>query len=125
MPSDASGHCSPCSSIPGRVDPSRAVARSVNKQLMASGRCSDTSCPGTCLCELEQATGDALSACQSDPNATTPGYCYIDASLGLGDAALLGECPGQRGLRFVGEDTPRNGAQTFIACVGAPFADPQ
>ena len=56
-------------------------------------------------------------------DASAPGYCYIDASLNLGDAGLVQDCPAQRGLRFVGNDTPRNGAQTFIACVGAPFVD--
>jgi hypothetical protein len=88
-----------------------------------AGRCADRSCSELCLCEIQQATGPDLEACQRDAQASSPGYCYIDGSLNLGDSTLLGDCPNQRGLRFIGEDTPRNGAQTFIACVGASFAD--
>jgi hypothetical protein len=123
LPADAQGTCAPCTGIVGRTDPSTAVARSVQRQLESLGQCSDPGCPGTCLCEIEQSLGAELEACQKDANASAPGYCYIDAALKLGNPGLVQDCPGQRGLRFVGDDTPRNGAQTFIACVGAPFGD--
>jgi hypothetical protein len=123
LPADEQGQCAPCSSVPGRTDPKPAIVSSVHRQLQDLNSCSDPSCPGTCLCEIEQSLGDELTACQRDADASAPGYCYIDASLNLGDPALVQDCPGQRGLRFVGDDTPRNGAQTFIACVGAPFGN--
>src|SRR5690606_6957259 len=93
------------------------------EQLVSVGRCQGTVCPETCLCEIEQAVGEDLTACQSDPNASAPGYCYIDQALQIGDPGLIEGCPNLRGLRFVGEDTPRTGSQTFIACIGAAFAD--
>ena len=123
MPTDQQGQCTPCGSVVGRTDPKPEVRRSVNRQLRSTGRCSDSTCAGTCLCEIEQSTGDDLTDCQNEAGASSPGYCYIDASIPLGNPALVQDCPGDRGLRFVGEDTPRNGAQTFIACVGAPFGD--
>lgn len=123
VPADAQGQCQPCSAVPGRLDPNPKVARSVHRELISSGRCTTLECPGTCLCEIQQSQGDELTACQTREDASAPGYCYIDASLNLGDAGLVQDCPAQRGLRFVGNDTPRNGAQTFIACVGAPFVD--
>jgi len=123
MPADAQGQCEPCSAVPGRLDPSDKVARSVRGELVDSGRCNTLACPGICLCEIQQAQADDLTACQTRTDASAPGYCYIDASIPLGDPALVQDCPAQRGLRFVGNDTPRNGAQTFIACVGAPFVD--
>ncbi|HEU5075909.1 MAG TPA: hypothetical protein VFU02_17065, partial [Polyangiaceae bacterium] len=123
LPANAQGQCEPCSAVPGRRDPEAKLARSVRRELQAGGRCTTADCPGTCLCEIEQSEGTELDACQTESNASSPGYCYIDAALSLGDPALVQDCPGQRGLRFVGADTPRNGAQTFIACVGASFAD--
>ncbi len=123
LPRDASGQCEPCSSIRGRQAPNLRVARAVRGQLDDVGRCRDASCEEYCLCEIQQAEGADLTACQTDPSASTPGYCYIDAEAKVGDPALVQDCPNQRGLRFVGDETPRNGAQTFIACVGAAFGD--
>lgn len=123
LPRDEQGQCQPCSTVPGRTDPEAAISRSVKKELVSAERCRDASCPEVCLCEIEQATGDELGACQNDASANAPGYCYIDGAIPVGNPALVQDCPGERGLRFVGDDTPRNGAQTFIACVGAPFGD--
>lgn len=123
LPAGIQGQCEPCTSVPGRRDPSPEITRSVLRELRSGGRCTSPECPTTCLCEIEQSKDDALTACQNDPNANEPGYCYIDAALDVGNPALVQDCPAQRGLRFVGNDTPRNGAQTFIACVGASFAD--
>jgi hypothetical protein len=78
------------------------------------------------VCEIQQTSGDARRECQelAATSEAANGYCYIDADLGIGSEALLGTCPAtaRRTLRFVGRDTPRNGAVTFMACSGAPVA---
>jgi hypothetical protein len=55
------------------------------------------------------------------PDPAEVGWCYIDPNQGLGDPSLVATCPaGQKQiLRFVGSDTPSNGAMVLIAC-GAP-----
>ena len=101
----------------------------VLEQLAERGQCgtSDTpSCAASsfCLCELAQAEGTALDQClNSEAGSNTPGYCYVNpyGASPQGNKALVQSCdPASRQLiRFVGPDTPRPGATTFIACLGA------
>lgn len=74
-----------------------------------------------CYCEIAQASGAALTSCQSD--AVTPtgeGWCYIDASAtsGVGNPALVKNCPASaaRTLRFDGQAAPLPGATLFLSC---------
>ncbi len=124
-----------CAALSARVPVTSELDEAVRSELLARGQCAGDSgiaCSDYCVCEIEQSRGDDLVACQNDEASSSqnPGYCYIDAeridSSGqpapIGNPELLGGCqPGQRrNLRFVGENTPQNGAVTFIACTGAP-----
>src|SRR5262249_22502187 len=63
---------------------------------------------GDCICQIQALDGDASSACENDTNASTPGYCYLDAELAIGDPSLLAGCPAsmQRRIRVIGDDIP-------------------
>jgi hypothetical protein len=83
-----------------------------------------------CYCEVTQATGEELEACQSDPSepiqtesgAAVHGFCYIDAEAGVVSQEVLDEvlaaCPAteRRLIRFAGQGEPQAGATLFIAC---------
>jgi hypothetical protein len=118
------GGCEPCTTLAGRSDPADDLRLAVEKRLKRGGYCQGSDCQAFCQCQIDQPTGADLTACQSSENASAPGYCYIDEELQIGDPALVDGCPRRRGLRFVGDETPRNGSLTFIACAGAAFEDP-
>ncbi|HEY6725967.1 MAG TPA: hypothetical protein VI197_18160, partial [Polyangiaceae bacterium] len=69
LPADAQGQCEPCASVAGRLDPTPKVVRSVHRELRSTGRCTTPDCAGTGLCEIEQAVGDELQACQQRADA--------------------------------------------------------
>lgn len=118
-----------CSRMPGRraLDNPRleAVAR---ERLSLVARCTEEpgkSCPDHCLCEIVQLEGrserDPLWQCQNLPQGVDPdvfGFCYVSPAQGAGDESVVAQCPADypRRFRFVGEETPRNGAVTFVAC---------
>jgi hypothetical protein len=123
-----------CAALPGRTAPSPELDKAVKDELAKSGHCGGDSgkkCSDFCVCALSQASGPSLTSCQNDKTADveTPGYCYIDGEreddsgqpAPIGNTELVANCPAgsQRKLRFVGRDTPQNGAVTFIACMGA------
>ncbi len=118
------GSCD-CSEL-GRTAPSTEVESAVRAELELGGHCgagTGTSCDDYCVCEIVQATGDAKEACETQqaPGEGAAGYCYVDAELGIGNPELVGNCPPteRRTLRFVGEDIPKKGSVTFMACAGA------
>lgn len=77
-----------------------------------------------CACEIEQLQRDALEACQSgandDPAASGGlgnGWCYVDASLGIGDPELVAACQGLPGVfRLVNGGRISPGATPFSVC---------
>ncbi|MEZ4437819.1 MAG: hypothetical protein R3B72_01930 [Polyangiaceae bacterium] len=82
-----------------------------------------------CFCEILQAEGDELLACQTDVsdapvvnNQGVHGWCYIDATRSppIGDSDLVANCPPteQRIIRFVGDGQGVPGATLFITCSG-------
>jgi hypothetical protein len=83
-----------------------------------------------CFCEIQQASGDQLVACQNstsdiptDPNGQNiNGWCYVDATTSppLGNPAIVSDCPGteKRIIRFVGTGEAQTGATLFITCSG-------
>ena len=79
----------------------------------AAGTVSD--CNAYHLCEIVKADASCLTV---TPSPSTIGWCYVDPSMGLGDPALVAQCPSTmtRIIRFVGADTPAPGAITMIAC---------
>jgi hypothetical protein len=119
-----------CGLIPGRrsLDDVRLEAH-LRSRLLEQHRCGPEmalDCTSLCLCEIQQlegrAPGQPLWQCQNLTNAVDPdifGYCYVDPSQGAGDDSLVASCPSseRRDLRFLGEETPRNGATVMIACV--------
>ena len=66
-----------------------------------------------------------MQQCLNDEGGSdTPGYCYVhpfDHDNPQGNPKLVAGCADdkKRLLRFVGRDTPKPGATTFIACLGA------
>jgi hypothetical protein len=101
----------------------------VLEKLKGTGECG---LPGTpacdsasfCMCELAQSEGAALQSCLNDvAGSNVPGYCYVDpyGAEPVGNPALVAQCDptSRRLIRFVGPDTPKPHATTFIACLGA------
>jgi len=83
-----------------------------------------------CFCEIEQASGADLDACQnqvSDPpvNKETgqpvDAWCYIDAmvSPAVGNPQIVSACPEteQRIIRFSDDGNAKNGSTLFVACL--------
>ena len=82
-----------------------------------------------CFCEIAQASGPALAACQGDASdapvangAAVDGWCYVDATTtpATGDPKLVEDCPTteRRLVRFVGKGAATEGATLFITCSG-------
>jgi hypothetical protein len=130
IPSRAST-CS-CDSTKGRsalgADDGK-LASAVEDQLWSTGQCGGASgiaCNDYCLCKVEPLAGSELGACQNGTEtAADYGYCYVDPAQGIGDPALVADCPAttRRSLRFVGDGLPANGSVTFMACVGSTLDD--
>ena len=124
------GQCQ-CDGARRRRDPAAQVREPVRDQLRAQGNCGGPNAPACdsfCLCEILQTEGPALESCQNeepaDPSAI--GYCYIDAESDpkIGNEKLVANCkPKKRLLRFVGNDTPANGAIAIVACLGATLGN--
>jgi hypothetical protein len=124
---EAKGECN-CNG-PSRRPATAEQQTLVLQQLAERQSCgtSDTpSCAASsyCLCELAQSEGQGLKDClDNEIGSDTPGYCYVNpyGDPPHGNAALVANCdPASRQLiRFVGPNTPRPGATTFIACLGA------
>ena len=63
-------------------------------------------CEDLCACEILQATGDDLAQCQSEPDASGAGWCYVSETGGAAERALLADCPDrhpQQRIRFLGD----------------------
>jgi len=84
-----------------------------------------------CFCELEQASGDELFACQNDPSdrpqvngVDVNRWCYVDASSfpPLGNPEILASCPDneKRNIRFLGSGAPKNNSTVFMSCIDQP-----
>jgi hypothetical protein len=123
---NADGACS-CDTGRQRRAASREIREPVAQKLALGGHCGgpgQASCDSFCMCEILQTEGAARDACQNDqvPDPSAIGYCYIDAESDppVGNPALVADCaPHKRQLRFVGDDTPANGAVAVVACLGA------
>jgi hypothetical protein len=115
------GGCS-CTA-PGRSEVSNATRRAVEEELTFLGHCDgDTGveCSIYCMCGIQGFSGPDLQTCQN--SETDPmniyGHCYVDPDNGLGNPALVADCPAtqRRIVRFLGPDVPLQNATTFIAC---------
>lgn len=123
VPDGGSCDCSAASRSPA----SASSQESIRRRLAERGQCdtADTKpCSSFCLCELAPSKDEALNEClNSVDGPETPGYCYVhpfDATP-AGNPELVASCEeGKKQLlRFVGPDTPKPGATTFVACLGA------
>jgi hypothetical protein len=67
---------------------------------------------------MEQLSGAAQQECLNSPTNTADGWCYVDPTLGVGNPALVAQCPpsGRRKLRFRDDAPPPPGRITFIMC---------
>jgi hypothetical protein len=117
-----------CSAAIGREATDASLADAVRRQLLADDRCGSTSgppCEEVCIREIVQLSGEDLATCQNDAGAVgPPGFCYVDPAAGLGDPAVVAECPpaSQRKLRVLG-DSGAGESWRFAACVGAPVVE--
>jgi hypothetical protein len=73
-----------------------------------------------CFCEIDQTSGAALNDCRTSPHPSANGWCYVDATEGEAEAAILKDCPltEKQELRFVGEGMPAPDATIFVNCGG-------
>jgi len=77
-----------------------------------------------CFCEIQQLVGDDLEQCENtvDPAASAQGngWCYVDATVGIGNPELVASCPPneRRLVRFVGKGEPAVGSTVFVTCSG-------
>lgn len=135
VPRPAGGTCV-CDPTIARRAPDPVLDSVVRGQLSSDrgggGGCGadDPSCVNACLCEVlqvqqvESNPENALIVCQNDEDASgVQGWCYVDADQGLGNDALVENCPAtqKRLLRFVGRGLEPN-STTFVACTGSSFA---
>lgn len=122
-PSSSACSCDAAQRHPASPEATAAVRAQLRQRLNCDS--SDTpSCDAYCMCELSQSEGAGLAQCLNDVQGSdTPGYCYVDpySDDPHGNPALVDQCgaTSRQLLRFVGPDTPRTGASTFIACFGA------
>src|SRR5690606_17571597 len=112
-----------CDAARGRAGVSAGVANVVRGALKKNERCGGSTgveCSAMCLCEIAQASGPALSQCLTENEVSGFGWCYIDDHT-AGGSRFVKQCPPteRQLLRFVGENTPSNGADVFVACRGA------
>jgi hypothetical protein len=124
MEAQLSGSCD-CNK-PGRKPADEESLNAVRDDLRQSNLCDKgdptPACSKVCACRLDEAQGAALNTCRTNLDASTqaPAFCYVDPDKGLGDPALVQNCPTtKRGLlRFVGTDTPTQGSIAYMACMG-------
>jgi hypothetical protein len=137
---EACSQCVPGTGLLPLEGDRKKVEPAVREYLRNQGQCGLQglpSCDQFCLCEIEQFTGDDLTACRTqltDP-ADLYGYCYIDPAASeangedpaivRGEEALVESCPDtqRRVLRFLGENLPARDGLAFIACIGAAVTD--
>ncbi|MGC4093327.1 MAG: hypothetical protein QM756_36635 [Polyangiaceae bacterium] len=108
-------------------------AATLRSELVARGVCGGTTsvdCNSLCACEIPQATGSALKACQfdeamvpldSETSLPADGWCYVAPEQGFGAAALVNQCPAgkRQNLRQLGGAQSRPDEHLFAIC-GAP-----
>lgn len=89
-----------CSCAPelarGTVDPD--VVDLVRRELENAGECNagagTPACDALCMCEILQASGSTLQACQNEPeHSDTQGFCIVDPAQDQGNPDLVSGCP--------------------------------
>lgn len=126
-PPPAAGESCSCEGQARRTAASSAAQTLVRRQLAALGHCdtaTTASCSSFCMCELAQAEGQGLDEClNNQAGSQSPGYCYVNpfGEDPHGNPELVAGCDegSKQMIRFVGPNTPRPGADTFLACLGA------
>jgi len=110
---------------PGRLAVTQAETDIIRDELRRRAQCgSDAECALLQVCELQQLTGtdfpQGSSSCLNDEAPTSDGWCYLDSDLGLGNAALLQQCPAGnlRRVRFTGGGAPTNSSAVYMLCAG-------
>jgi hypothetical protein len=81
---------------------------------------------GMTVCEIPPFEGDPRSpgtpayecANELHPSLQTQGYCYVDPSVGVGDAAVVDSCPpgSQRRVRVIPQGLPPPNVRTELIC---------
>ncbi len=96
------------------------------KVLASNSVCGDpigSPCNEWCVCSVAPATGEALTQCResAEPSTETAGWCFVSASQGEAEAALVSDCspPINGKLRTVGAAQLRDDDVLLISCAGA------
>jgi hypothetical protein len=126
-PAPPAGESCSCDAGKKRTPASSAAQNLVRGQLATLRQCdtaTTSSCASVCLCELAQADGQGLADClNNEAGSDQPGYCYVNpfGEDPHGNPQLVAGCDegSKQLIRFVGPETPRPGADTFLACLGA------
>jgi hypothetical protein len=75
----------------------------------------------SCFCEIQQLTGEPRTSCQNDLDvaAGVDGWCYVDATAGIGNPDIVAECPSseKRVVRFVGNAEATPGTTRYVTCL--------
>jgi hypothetical protein len=107
--------------LPGRQPLEAADDRAVLDELDRLGLCGGAvgiPCEEYCMCELRQAEGAELDACQNLTDYDSSAFCYVDPeNFAGGNELLVDSCPrDQRRLLRLPSDVPRAGAVALLAC---------
>ncbi len=110
----------------GRAPVSDELRDLVLTRLETTEKCGGTTginCANFDTCAITELEGESRGACltqREHMNEDEAGFCYIDPlQNGTSEASeFVSSCPdnARRMLRFVGHDTPANGAATFVVC---------
>jgi hypothetical protein len=107
---------------PGRTVVSAQEEGLVREQMAAGKYC--TACEEVPVCELAQLVDttdpDVAASCLNEEDATGDGWCYIAPSQGMGDDALVSNCPDAYPQRLRGVGTGLGGdSLRFLYCLGS------
>ena len=112
-----------CDASAGRLAlaPDTLLHAAIVARLTLDGLCGPrigVDCDSILACELPQHEDAELDACLAGEATQSPGFCYVDPELGIGDASVAARCPmgRERVVHFTGLDTPASGALLYLAC---------
>lgn len=115
------------SARPAREEANPKLIEVAKRRMEDQQVCAGAACNDYTFCAINPVQSEALTQCQENPaeGKQGGGFCYVDADQGIGNPDLVARCPAnkRRMLRFVGQDIPRSGATTLIACRGASLDD--
>jgi len=128
-------HHADCNCAEAGLSPANAERAGRARNLSQRAGWCDTSygpCSDLCVCEVDPAAGSSLQECQAEaePAPGTTGWCYVSATRGAAQSALVDSCPANmpQRLRFFGpitEDREPTLMTQRMVFLGCPRLEPQ